>query len=321
MVLIMSRDNDYSTIQITQWLKYFGMPFIRINQEDSYKITKIEIGDKIDFELCSNLGLNIFFSNIKSVWYRRGHLNFIYNLNCDIPLDLRQYSKIHLIDELKILEEYFYFLMNELPHLGSFQTRGMNKLEVLYKAKQIGITIPKTSVVDSSDYLDKSQSTITKNISESYMPHTSYGGYITYTEDVNVEFLTQQKFFPSLFQEKHEKEADIRIFYIDGKFYSMAIRSQENEQTATDFRKYLKQNPNRKFPFKLSIDLESKLSKLMRELNLETGSIDMILTKNGKFIFLEVNPIGQFGMTSYPCNYYLEKIIAKHLIKISENEK
>lgn len=59
----------------------------------------------------------------------------------------------------------------------------------------------------------------------------------------------------------------------------------------------------------------------MRIISLETGSIDLILTKDGLFIFLEVNPVGQFGMTSYPCNYYLEKLIAMELKNIAYDEK
>jgi hypothetical protein len=38
------------------------------------------------------------------------------------------------------------------------------------------------------------------------------------------------------------------------------------------------------------------------------------MTKKGEYVFLEVNPIGQFGMVSAPCNYNLEKKIAQYLI-------
>jgi D-alanine-D-alanine ligase-like ATP-grasp enzyme len=52
----------------------------------------------------------------------------------------------------------------------------------------------------------------------------------------------------------------------------------------------------------------------MQKLKLNTGSIDMIYTNDSKFIFLEVNPVGQFGMVSKPCNYNLEKKIALNII-------
>ncbi|MPT35513.1 MAG: hypothetical protein E2604_10600 [Flavobacterium sp.] len=61
-----------------------------------------------------------------------------------------------------------------------------------------------------------------------------------------------------------------------------------------------------------------KLKKLMKVLKLNSGSIDMLVSSNNEYVFLEVNPIGQFGQVSKPCNYYLEKQIAKELNKISK---
>jgi D-alanine-D-alanine ligase-like ATP-grasp enzyme len=51
----------------------------------------------------------------------------------------------------------------------------------------------------------------------------------------------------------------------------------------------------------------------MRELGVNTGSIDMIYTKDNEYVFLEVNPTGQFGMTSVPCNYPIDLEVAKFL--------
>jgi glutathione synthase/RimK-type ligase-like ATP-grasp enzyme len=53
----------------------------------------------------------------------------------------------------------------------------------------------------------------------------------------------------------------------------------------------------------------------MLQLELTTASIDLIVDLNENYVFLEVNPDGQFGMISYPCNYYLEKEIANQLTK------
>ena len=51
----------------------------------------------------------------------------------------------------------------------------------------------------------------------------------------------------------------------------------------------------------------------MSKLNLNCGSLDLVLDNNGIYYYLEVNPVGQFGMVSFPCNYYLEKKIAEFL--------
>ncbi len=52
----------------------------------------------------------------------------------------------------------------------------------------------------------------------------------------------------------------------------------------------------------------------MDKLDLNCGSIDMIVNTKNEFIFLEVNPVGQFGMVSEPCNYFLEKKVAEFLL-------
>lgn len=53
----------------------------------------------------------------------------------------------------------------------------------------------------------------------------------------------------------------------------------------------------------------------MKRIDLITGSIDIIKSTNGKYYFLEVNPVGQYLAPSFLCNYNLPKIIAEWLIK------
>jgi hypothetical protein len=59
----------------------------------------------------------------------------------------------------------------------------------------------------------------------------------------------------------------------------------------------------------------------MESINLNTGSLDFIKSsKDSNYYFLEVNPSGQFGMTSNPCNYNLHEKIANYLkTKLNEN--
>lgn len=93
-------------------------------------------------------------------------------------------------------------------------------------------------------------------------------------------------------------------------FWSMAILSQNDEQTQIDFRNYNNEKPNRNVPYNLPDEIKKKIILLMEKLKLNCGSIDIIVTPKNEYIFLEVNPIGQFGMVSNPCNYNLHKEIA-----------
>ena len=110
------------------------------------------------------------------------------------------------------------------------------------------------------------------------------------------------------------KKYEVRVFYLDPEFYSMAIFSQRDDQTQVDFRKYNLEKPNRCVPYELPKAIEHKLKALMNILDLNSGSIDLIVNKDDDYIFLEVNPVGQFAMVSEPCNYFLEKKVAEFLI-------
>ena len=140
--------------------------------------------------------------------------------------------------------------------------------------------------------------------------------YYTYTKIVDDDLLESipEKFSFSLFQEYIEKQFEIRSFFLNREEFSMAIFSQQSSKTMTDFRNYDKEYPNRRVPFKLPEYVREKVLKLMDELHINTGSFDFIFSKSGEYVFLEVNPVGQFGMVSMPCNYYLEKKIALSLI-------
>jgi ATP-GRASP peptide maturase of grasp-with-spasm system len=240
------------------------------------------------------------------------------------PVDFMQNNELkkqiirHLIAENKILETYLEFLLKKIPHIGTYEMRGVNKLRVLYEAVELGLEVPDTQIVGEKIQIDHVGKMITKCISETFTPTTEKGRFVTYTEALNYKHL-KKTFFPSLFQSLIEKEADIRIFFLRNRFYSMAIQSQDHPQTKIDFRKYLAQNSNRHLTFKIPLDIQQKLIKLMNKIELETASIDMVFTKDGRFVFLEANPIGQFGMTSKPCNYFLEREVALALIQLSKS--
>ena len=97
----------------------------------------------------------------------------------------------------------------------------------------------------------------------------------------------------------------------------MAIFSQEIEQTKVDFRKYSKEIPNRYVPYDLPKTISMKLKRLMDNLKLNSGSIDLVYTKDEDYYFLEVNPVGQFAMVSEPCKLLFRKNCCS---KLSENE-
>lgn len=321
MIYIFSQDFEYTTERVLDWLRFFEQPVKRINGSSFDKKDNIKI--TIDNEKENQIVIdNDQFVKNSVGWYRRFGKASLYkkasdwNLNFDfldpifstIKSD-RKVMKNFLIHELNIKE-----WLTE-PHLAS-----VNKLNVLTLAKKNGLRIPSTLIASSKealfDFLKKHPQVIVKAISEapSLSNFKEWHTYLTHKIEVQDLDSLPDIFPPTCFQEMIQKEYEIRVFYLDNKCYSMAIFSQKDQSTSVDFRNYNMEKPNRNVPYLLPEEITHKIQFLMAEIGLNCGSIDLIKDLNGNYIFLEVNPVGQFGMVSHPCNYYLEKKVAEHLI-------
>lgn len=233
--------------------------------------------------------------------------------------------------DLNYLRKTFQRSLSDKQWITKPEELQVYKYHQLDVAESVGLKIPKTLTTnlksELKNFILENKRVITKSISDP----TSFYSYVEgspqvsmmRTIEVDSEVLKNVKdtFFPSLFQELINKKIELRVFYLDRKFYSMAIFSQLDEQTTIDFRNYNDETPNRTVPFKLPLEIKEKLQKFIDHFNFTTGSFDLIYTDKNEFVFLEINQVGQFGMTSFPTNYDLEKILAKHLITIDEREQ
>ena len=318
MILILSQENDKSTDDVIDWIHHIEGSCLRINSGDLYFNNVIKINSTSDsFKI-----LNFNIHDINIVWMRRFH-NIEYYTNSlfdDSEVKGIIDVKRSLNYESNAISDYFLSIFSKKKWLTKHKQAYVDKLIALDIAQKLGIDIPNTLISSEINEIEKFYSTFKKIISKplSNCELIMYGGnyYSNYTSEVNFEELLNSKRIPlTLFQENLDKEFEIRVFYFFGQCYSMAIFSQSDEKTKTDFRIYNFDKPNRNVPYKLEEPLLLKIKELMTLLDLDTGSLDFIKTQDGRMVFLEVNPVGQFGMVSHPCNFYLEKLIANYLIE------
>lgn len=86
------------------------------------------------------------------------------------------------------------------------------------------------------------------------------------------------------------KKADLRIPFVNDKIFPCAIFSQTSEKTKIDYRLDFSFEDNLHHEYHpLPPDVEEKLIQLMAALNIEYGCIDMVLTPDDDYLFLEVN--------------------------------
>jgi len=337
MILILSQNDDDSTNEVIDWLIHFGVRFLRINGSDFENKSRFTISltkEQNSLAISAKEIQDIFVKyNFTSVWFRRwSNKDFFRLINPRLDRDQIVLHQIgsHLNREFGALRQIIFsqaFSKNNKSFVINHPQNNPPKMEMLIAAREIGLTIPETIITNNKCELEKfiSEHTkvITKAIGEISPLIFRREMYTQYTTVLGKDSLSDipDTFFPSLFQNAIEKEYEVRVFYLDNELYSMAIFSQQTTRTSYDFRNMDFENPVRLVPYNLPIPLRNRLKRLMRTLKLNSGSIDMIKSTNGRYYFLEVNPVGQFGMVSFPCNYYLEKKIAERLMKNEKESK
>jgi len=331
-IFILSENDDVSVDSVMDWLYYYNRyRVVRINTEDRLKFINISMTNvETRFSIILNGSITIDSAEIHAYWYRRGELKYnnIYysgmlSGSIDIGANISKYYGMelsHTIDTLHYL----------LKHLGiitinSFSDIFTNKLINLEVAKSCGLNIPDTIVSNQADviasFLSRYPRCITKPIRYPghFLKHNDQ--VVHYAQRTNLvnedslsDLLTRPVTFqPTLFQEYIDKEFEIRTFFLEGKFFSMAIFSQQNEKTKIDFRNYDDDMPNRNIRYSLPAFIEEQLCEFSARIGINCGSVDLMV-KDEQYYFLEINPVGQFQWLSHNCYYQVEREIAKHLI-------
>jgi len=104
---------------------------------------------------------------------------------------------------------------------------------------------------------------------------------------------------PSLLQKYINKSVELRVTVIGQKVFAVAIESQLNQDSMHDWRRAQNNLPHK--PFVLPIDIETKCKNLVKMLGLEFGAIDLILTPDNEYVFVEINPNGQWAWIQQLC--------------------
>ncbi|RUT78847.1 grasp-with-spasm system ATP-grasp peptide maturase [Ancylomarina longa] len=326
MLLVLSQSNDLTTDKVLEWFLYYNYNnVLRINEKDFINIKEIHINNynEVDFTLFIK-NKRISLSQVNFFWYRRGHLHKKIKLANFSDNETQIQLKLFLDAEWSICRDFILNRLHDKNSLGNCFKTKVNKLENLERAKKSGLKIPNSIVSENYRMINKflsCQACITKPISE-VVNVMEFNRYIDLsTKEVRIEKkpLSNGLIFPSLLQNNIDKWIELRVFVVYDQIYAMAMFSQNNKKTKSDYRNYDNEKMNRGVPFILPEKIGNKLFQFMRESGLDTGSFDFIVTNQREYIFLEVNPAGNIEMLSESCNYYVEKKIAEIILKDTEH--
>ena len=219
------------------------------------------------------------------------------------------------------------FWMNPYPQNMLLEEKAFQ----LKVAQQLGFHVPKTFLTTSLDeayhYFESTDKKIIyKPLSQTMWEKkekddTKPACYAIYTTVIDKNDLLDSKDVhatPNIFQTYVEKKIELRITCVGKAVMACEIHSQDSKISSQDWRRYDIGNTRYK-KHTLPQDIEQLCLKLLDTLKLTYGCIDMIVTPDDEYVFLELNPNGQYGWIEGLTGLPITENIARMLMARSIN--
>jgi MvdD family ATP-grasp ribosomal peptide maturase len=234
--------------------------------------------------------------SVSAVWHRR--LNIAARLPAGMDAQLRRAafgeSRATVKGTLASLDA---FRMDAEPSIRQAE----NKQLQLRIARESGLDTPRTLSTNDPEAVRAFARTcergmITKMLS-SFAVYEEGTEKVVFTNPVAAEDLNDLeglRLCPMTFQEQVSKHLELRVTIVGRRVLAAAIDSQTSARAAHDWRRDGVRLADAWQPYTLPPEVEEKLLRLMDYFKLNYGAADFIVTPEGRHVFLEVNPAGEF---------------------------
>lgn len=233
---------------------------------------------------------------VTAVWHRR--LNYGARLPSTLDRQLRQASLAETRAAAQgLLASLKAFRMDAVPHIRHAE----NKQLQLQAARELGLEIPRTLTTNDPSavraFAESCEGRVVTKMLSSFAVYEEGRELVVFTNPVRPEDLADLSglsLCPATFQETIPKALELRATVVGDRVMSASIDSQSSARAANDWRRDGLRMIDDWRPYELPREVEEKILRLMDYFVLNYGAIDLIVTPDGRHVFLEVNPVGEF---------------------------
>lgn len=237
---------------------------------------------------------------ITAVYYRR------FNIGAGIPRDLDRQLRAPSIEESR---RVIHGLLALLSASGAFALdrldvvrRAENKPLQLALARRVGLDVPRTLVSNDPAavraFAARQPAGIVTKMMASFAVYDAEGREnVVFTNPVGEEDLADLEgldLCPMTFQERIEKAIELRVTIVGDRVMAASIDSQALPRARSDWRREGQALIDEWRHYELPADVKAGALALMDALGLNYGAFDFIVAPDGRHLFLEVNPCGEF---------------------------
>jgi len=295
-ILIITSKIDITSDFVIKSLKLKKLSFYRLNTEDIGKTIKITFDFSSNkfliFDEQVNRTINLL--DVKSVYFRRPEVN-------DELADISPGERNFVRSELLFVLEGIYKILRKAFWINTVHAirNAENKVFQLLLAKDLQLQTPDSLITNvpayaRSFYQKQQASCIIKPIKSGLVEGVNEEGVI-FTNKIQIDADNAERIniCPVYLQNLIEKRGDVRVTLIGKKLFVALIHSQTSDEAKIDWRKSCV--PLKHTALELPGEIAQKCFDLAAILNLNFAAIDFILDGNGNYIFLEINPNGQWA--------------------------
>lgn len=293
-VLIITNEQDLHADAVVLELSKRDVPVFRFHPEDFPHACGISFeirGGRIEGEI-TTARRRVAFDDICAAWYRRPHSFFPTTIN-PLSTELSDYIKSQAAATMRTLYASLQTFWVGHPH--ALQRADVKALQ-LAEASKAGLKTPDTLISNQPE----SVAAFVEQLGETDCAvKTLYCRGVSHDDGYRMPLTTtlpkghpldSVAMAPSVFQPYVEKAAELRCVVIGRRIFAAKINSQATEKTRQDWRAgdcHLE-------TYVLPPDIESAIHRMMDSFEINFASLDMIVTPSGEFVFLELNPNGQW---------------------------
>ena len=310
MLLIVTNKADLASDYLIARLNERAVPFERINTEDygtSYNLhVSIDHGE-VDFELQVYGRAALRRNSIRAAYLRQPIEPAVGD---SVEPAHREFARREVLESLRSV----WRLIDDECWLNSPKAllTATNKIEQLRAAVRLGLGVPPTcvsaDVARIRDFADQHRGRIIAKAVRHGFSRASGTVRVIPTQVVTEKILKNLERYaavPCIWQRQIEKHVDVRVTVVGNHVFATAIQSQAHPETKTDWRTCdLHDFELRHERLDLPPEIEAACRQITRSFGLRYSAIDMVLTPERRYVFLEMNPNGQWAWieakTGYP---------------------
>jgi len=184
-------------------------------------------------------------------------------------------------------------------------------------AQRVGLRVPRTLVTNRPDDARRfvAEVGLGRTVFKAFLASLDAWRETRLVTAEDIDRIDLVRLAPVIFQE-YVDGVDLRITIVGDRLFPCAIDAR---RTSYPFDMRMVVGEASVAPTELPRDVERRLLRLMRRLDLHYGAVDMRRTEAGEHFFLEVNPAGQWHFVEHRTGLPISEAIADELARLEDD--